>query len=77
MAVAHRRLGRAENPYFRLLVRDPDILGARTRTDNGCIFCPSVHSRFTTTCGGKGRLVHQLPIPSAATGRLVRQRPTL
>jgi alkylhydroperoxidase domain protein len=66
--------GRANNPYFRLLVRDPDILGARTRTDNdifynekgglpralrelsaasasrtnGCIFCASVHSRFTT-----------------------------
>jgi alkylhydroperoxidase domain protein len=66
--------GRANNPYFRLLVRDPDILRARTRTDNdifynekgglpralrelsaasasrtnGCIFCASVHSRFTT-----------------------------
>ena len=66
--------GRANSPYFRLLVRDPDILGARTRTDNdifynekgglpraqrelsaasasrtnGCIFCASVHSRFTT-----------------------------
>jgi alkylhydroperoxidase domain protein len=64
---------RANNPYFRLLVRDPDILGARTRTDNdifynekgglsralrelsaasasrtnGCIFCASVHSRFS------------------------------
>jgi len=66
--------GRANSPYFRLLARDPDILGARTRTDNdifynekgglpraqrelsaasasrtnGCIFCASVHSRFTS-----------------------------
>jgi alkylhydroperoxidase domain protein len=29
---------RAENPYFRLLVRDPDILGARTRTDNDIFY---------------------------------------
>ena len=30
--------GRANSPYFRLLVRDPDILGARTRTDNDIIY---------------------------------------
>ncbi|MGN6445281.1 alkylhydroperoxidase domain protein [Amnibacterium sp.] len=30
--------GRANSPYFRLLVRDPDILGARTRTDNDIFF---------------------------------------
>lgn len=30
--------GRANNPYFRLLARDPDILGARTRTDNDIFY---------------------------------------
>ena len=30
--------GRANRPYFRLLVRDPDILGARTRTDNDIFY---------------------------------------
>jgi alkylhydroperoxidase domain protein len=30
--------GRANNAYFRLLVRDPDILGARTRTDNDIFY---------------------------------------
>ena len=66
---------RAASPYFRLLARDPDVLGARTRTDkdifyntavglpraerelsaaavsrfNGCIYCASVHARFTAT----------------------------
>jgi alkylhydroperoxidase domain protein len=30
--------GRASSPYFRLLVRDPDILGARTRTDNDIFY---------------------------------------
>ncbi len=65
---------RAGNPYFRLLVRDPVVLGARTRADNdifyntdaglgraerelsaaatsrtnGCLYCASVHSRFTS-----------------------------
>jgi len=65
---------RAKSPYFMLLARDPDILGARTKTDkdifyntkdglprperelaataasrfNGCIYCASVHARFTT-----------------------------
>jgi alkylhydroperoxidase domain protein len=29
---------RAGSPYFRLLVRDPDILGARTRTDNDIFY---------------------------------------
>jgi alkylhydroperoxidase domain protein len=64
---------RAKSPYFMLLARDPDILGARTRTDkdifynptaglpraerelaaaatsrlNGCIYCASVHARFS------------------------------
>jgi alkylhydroperoxidase domain protein len=31
-------MGRANSPYFRLLVRDPDILGARTRTDNDIFY---------------------------------------
>lgn len=65
---------RAGSDYFRLLARDPDILGARTRTDkdifyntkeglpraerelaaaatsreNGCVFCASVHARFSS-----------------------------
>ncbi|WBM78823.1 alkylhydroperoxidase domain protein [Cryobacterium breve] len=30
--------GRANSSYFRLLVRDPDILGARTRTDNDIFY---------------------------------------
>jgi len=30
--------GRANSDYFRLLVRDPDILGARTRTDNDIFY---------------------------------------
>jgi alkylhydroperoxidase domain protein len=64
---------RQKSPYFMLLARDPDILGARTRTDkdifynptaglpraerelaaaatsrlNGCIYCASVHARFS------------------------------
>jgi alkylhydroperoxidase domain protein len=66
---------RVKSPYFRLLVRDPDALRARTLTDkdifynadaglpraerelaaaatsrfNGCIYCASVHSRFSAT----------------------------
>ena len=66
---------RVKSPYFRLLARDPDALGARTRTDkdifynadaglpraerelaaaatsrfNGCIYCASVHARFSAT----------------------------
>jgi alkylhydroperoxidase domain protein len=66
---------RAKSPYFRLLVRDPEVLEARTRTDkdifynpqaglpraerelaaaatsrlNGCIYCASVHARFSAT----------------------------
>ncbi|ACI52071.1 uncharacterized peroxidase-related enzyme [Gluconacetobacter diazotrophicus PA1 5] len=69
---------RAKSPYFMLLARDPDILGARTRSDkdifyntdgglprrerelaavavsrfNGCIFCASVHARFSELQGG-------------------------
>jgi alkylhydroperoxidase domain protein len=66
---------RVKSAYFRLLARDPDALGARTRTDkdifynpdaglpraerelaaaatsrfNGCIYCASVHARFSAT----------------------------
>ncbi len=66
---------RVKSPYFRLLVRDPVVLGARTRADNdifynadaglpraerelaaaavsrfnGCIYCASVHARFSAT----------------------------
>ncbi|WP_027346836.1 alkylhydroperoxidase domain protein [Hamadaea tsunoensis] len=29
---------RAQSPYFRLLVRDPEILAARTRTDNDIFY---------------------------------------
>ena len=69
---------RAKSPYFRLLARDPHILGARTRSDkdifynvagglprrerelaatavsrfNGCIYCASVHARFSEHQGG-------------------------
>ncbi|MEJ5143139.1 alkylhydroperoxidase domain protein [Gluconobacter albidus] len=69
---------RAKSPYFRLLARDPEILGARTRSDkdifynvagglprrerelaatvvsrfNGCIYCASVHARFSERQGG-------------------------
>ena len=71
---------RAKSPYFMLLARDPDILGARTRTDkdifynptaglpraerelsaaatsryNGCIYCASVHARFSTQFSKRG-----------------------
>ena len=31
---------RAKNPYFMLLARDPDILGARTRTDKDIFYNP-------------------------------------
>lgn len=31
---------RAKSPYFRLLVRDPDTLGARTRTDKDIFYNP-------------------------------------
>ena len=66
---------RAKSDYFRLLVRDPEVLEARTKTDkdifyntadglpraerelaaaatsrfNGCIYCASVHARFSAT----------------------------
>ena len=32
---------RAKSPYFMLLARDPDILGARTRTDKDIFYNPS------------------------------------
>ncbi len=31
---------RIKSPYFRLLARDPDILGARTRTDKDIFYNP-------------------------------------
>ncbi|VTU45926.1 alkylhydroperoxidase domain protein, family (plasmid) [Variovorax sp. PBL-E5] len=31
---------RAKSPYFMLLARDPDILGARTRTDKDIFYNP-------------------------------------
>ncbi len=31
---------RAQSPYFRLLARDPDTLGARTRTDKDIFYNP-------------------------------------
>lgn len=77
---------RAKSPYFRLLARDPDALGARTRTDkdifynpeaglpraerelaaaatsrrNGCIYCASVHARFSTHFSQRGDDVQRL-----------------
>lgn len=77
---------RVKNPYFRLLVRDPDILRERTKTDldiflntdaglpraerelaataasrlNGCVYCASVHSAFTTQYSGRREDVQRL-----------------
>lgn len=34
--------GRAKSPYFRLLARDPDVLGARTRTDKDIFYNVSI-----------------------------------
>src|SRR5687767_6679454 len=77
---------RSKSPYFLLLVRDPDVLQARTKTDkdifyntrdglpraerelaatatsraNGCIFCASVHSRFSTQHSKRGADVQRL-----------------
>lgn len=48
---------RADNPYFRLLVRDPDILGARTRTDNDI---------FHNEKGGLPRALRELSAASAS-----------
>lgn len=48
---------RAANPYFRLLVRDPDILGARTRTDNDI---------FYNEKGGLPRALRELAAASAS-----------
>jgi alkylhydroperoxidase domain protein len=48
---------RASNPYFRLLVRDPDILGARTRTDNDI---------FYNEKGGLSRALRELSAASAS-----------
>ena len=42
---------RAKNPYFRLLARDPEVLGARTRTDLDI---------FYNTEGGLGRAEREL-----------------
>lgn len=49
---------RAGNPYFRLLVRDPVVLGARTRADNDI---------FYNTDAGLGRAERELA--AAATSR--------
>ena len=49
--------GRANSPYFRLLVRDPDILGARTRTDNDI---------FYNEKGGLPRALRELAAASAS-----------
>ena len=48
---------RANSPYFRLLVRDPDILGARTRTDNDI---------FYNEKGGLSRAQRELSAASAS-----------
>jgi alkylhydroperoxidase domain protein len=42
---------RAKNPYFRLLARDPEVLGARTRTDLDI---------FYNTADGLGRAEREL-----------------
>ncbi len=49
---------RAKSPYFMLLARDPDILGARTRTDKDI---------FYNTQGGLPRAERELA--AAATSR--------
>src|SRR5277367_4732916 len=77
---------RAKSPYFMLLARDPDILGARTRTDkdifynptaglpraerelaaaatsryNGCIYCASVHARFSAQFSKRAEEIDRL-----------------
>ncbi len=50
---------RAKSPYFRLLARDPDTLGARTRTDKDIFYNPD---------GGLPRAERELA--AAATSRL-------
>ncbi|GAA4287392.1 alkylhydroperoxidase domain protein [Georgenia daeguensis] len=50
---------RAENAYFALLARDPEVLGARTRTDKDI---------FYNTAGGLPRAERELA--AAATSRL-------
>ncbi len=50
---------RAQNPYFRLLVRDPVVLGARTRADNDI---------FYNTDAGLGRAERE--VSAAATSRV-------
>ncbi|KXV01424.1 MAG: alkylhydroperoxidase domain protein [Gluconobacter potus] len=83
---------RAKSPYFMLLARDPQVLGARTRSDrdifyntdgglprrerelaatavsrfNGCIYCASVHARFSERQGGSSEALAVL----LATGSL-------
>lgn len=49
---------RAKNPYFMLLARDPDILGARTKTDKDIFYNPE---------GGLPRAERELS--AAATSR--------
>jgi alkylhydroperoxidase domain protein len=50
---------RVKSAYFRLLARDPDVLGARTRTDKGI---------FYTTDGGLPRAERELA--AATTSRM-------
>ncbi|MGO4560030.1 alkylhydroperoxidase domain protein [Mesorhizobium sp. 2RAF21] len=49
--------GRAKSPYFALLVRDPDILQARTKTDNDI---------FYTTKSGLPRAERELSATAAS-----------
>ena len=52
---------RAKSPYFRLLVRDPEVLEARTRTDKDIFYNPEA---------GLPRAERELA--AAATSRVVR-----
>ena len=54
---------RAKNPYFMLLARDPEVLGARTRTDKDIFYNPE---------GGLPRAERELA--AAAASRLPPQR---
>ncbi|GBR48400.1 peroxidase-related enzyme [Gluconobacter roseus] len=96
---------RAKSPYFMLLARDPQVLGARTRSDkdifyntagglprrerelaatavsrfNGCIYCASVHARFSERQGGSAEALAvllatgSLPVDATETWLLVAE----
>lgn len=55
--VALTERSRASSPYFRLLVRDPVVLGARTRADNDI---------FYNTDAGLGRAERELAAAAAS-----------